>query len=339
MRIVHVVCTEAFAGVERHISRLAAAQAASGHSVVVVGGHPSAMTADLDEPGVRHVGGSTVSAAARALVRLRDTDVVNVHMTAAEVAAALALPARQVPVVSTRHFAKTRGSSVLSRWPAKAAARRVRAQIAVSQFVSRHIEGPSTVIHAGVPALPDIVPAARRRPVVLMAQRLEREKATDLALRAFASSGLAGEGWTLDVAGGGAMRPALEKLAHELGVGRAVRFLGHRGDIDRLMNESAVLLASAPDEPYGLSVVEAMAHGLPVIATASGGHLETLGVVDDATLFAPGEVADAAAHLRTLAADADLRDRYGRALHHGQVRRLTVEEQARRTEAVYESVL
>ena len=86
--IVHVCCTNAFAGVERHVSELAAAQAALGHRVTVVGGdqpgsEPSQGTASTVLPG------QAIRVALRSLRRLlARPDVVNVHMTAAEVALA-----------------------------------------------------------------------------------------------------------------------------------------------------------------------------------------------------------------------------------------------------------
>ena len=48
LSILHVCCTDAFAGVERHIAALAADQAARGHEVHVIGGHPEMIT--------RHIG-------------------------------------------------------------------------------------------------------------------------------------------------------------------------------------------------------------------------------------------------------------------------------------------
>jgi glycosyltransferase involved in cell wall biosynthesis len=175
--------------------------------------------------------------------------------------------------------------------------------------------------------------------VVLVAQRLEREKRTAVAIRAFARSGLSEQGWQLQVAGEGAERTALERLSKQLGLGDRVAFLGHRSDVDRLMGDAAVLFASRPDEAYGLSVLEAMATGLPVVATGAGGHLETVGSVEDAALFPPGDAAAAGRLLAELAADPRRRDAYGKALQEAQRTRFTLEAQVAATDAVYRSVL
>lgn len=333
------MCTDAFAGVERLVARLAVTQRAAGHQVVVVGGDPQSMCEEFGESAVRHVAALTVPQVTRALNALEGADVINVHMTAAEVAAAAAHRLRHVPIVSTRHFAGPRGSSSLAaRLVARSTARRIRAQIAVSAFVAAHVEGTSTVVWTGVPEQAASPSARARSRRLLVAQRLEAEKATDVALRAFGESGLAEEGWILDVAGEGALRVKLEGLARELGLDDSVRFLGHRRDVDRLMRDAAILVAPCDHEALGLTVVEAMAHGLPVVASAAGGHLETLGPVNCSAMFEPADVAGAARLMRTLAHDPDERDAYGRALQRRQREHFTLRTQAAATEAVYRRV-
>lgn len=339
MRIVHAVSSTAFAGVERHIALLAAAQAGAGHEVVVIGGDAAAMTATLGPAGARHVSGASLAQTAAAITRFGDTDVLHAHMTAAEVAIGLAVGARPGAVVATRHFARRRGSGPLAAVTARLARSRVQAQISVSRYVAEHVDGPSTVVHPGVPTpRGDGLVGARRR-TVLLAQRLEPEKATELGILAFARSALADDGWLLEVAGDGSERARLESRAAALGLTGRVRFLGHRTDVDALMSRAGILLAPCPIEGLGLSVLEAMATGLPVVASASGGHLETVGAVEGARLY-PTTDADAAGRLLgQLAADPAGRAAYGLALRAAQQRDFTVAAQEAATAAVYRSLL
>ena len=346
MRILHVIPSNAFAGVERHVSDLAGAQQRAGHSVCVVGGLPSQMRMAMDREApqglstpVTHIPATTVLDAVRAVASRARPDVVNVHMTAAEAAVVLSPSLSGVPVVSTRHFAARRGSSPLARRLGPVVASRLDAQIAVSQFVADSIEGESAVVRAGVPVAPHGRPASAREPVVLVAQRLEREKRTQVALLAFAHSGLWEQGWTLEVAGDGAERRRLERLAHDLALDGSIHFLGHRSDVHTLMSRAAVLMAPRPDEAYGLSVLEAMATGLPVLASAGGGHLETLGSVPGSVLFPPGDARSAGRMLADLARDDAAREAYGRALQLAQRTGFTLETQQQATEVVYRSVL
>ncbi|MFP3714111.1 glycosyltransferase family 4 protein [Puerhibacterium sp. TATVAM-FAB25] len=334
MRILHAVRSDGFAGVERHVARLARGQAAAGETVVVVGGEPAAMARELD--GVAHLPAASMPDVAAALRRHgRRADVVHVHMTAAEVAAGLALWSPHPAVVATRHFARPRGSGPTGPLVAATARRPLRAQIAISHYVARHVDGPTTVVHPGVDVAEQ--DAEAREPVVLVLQRLEPEKATDVALRAFAASGVAAEGWRLRVAGAGSREPALRRLAERLGLD--VEFLGHHRDAPALLRTAGILLAPCPVEGLGLSVLEAMAHGLPVVAADAGGHTELLAGLDPRALFPAGDSDAAAHHLRALADDEVGRWAYGAAAAHRQRTRFTLADQVAATGAVYQGVL
>jgi glycosyltransferase involved in cell wall biosynthesis len=138
--------------------------------------------------------------------------------------------------------------------------------------------------------------------VVLVLQRLEPEKDTATALSAWRESRLAAEGWSLRVVGEGSERTKLEqRVASEAISG--VTFTGWTNDVRGEFRRSGIVLASAPAEPLGLAVLEAMAAGVPVVACASGGHLETIGQLANATLFPPGDSVAAAATLRLLLFD------------------------------------
>jgi glycosyltransferase involved in cell wall biosynthesis len=190
-------------------------------------------------------------------------------------------------------------------------------EIAVSDFVARSVEPPSdTVLLNGVRPQDDV--AEPRRPEVLMAHRLAPEKDTPTGLRAFAASGLGDRGWQLVVAGRGDDRAGLEKEAADLGIARSTRFVGWLDEPSEAFRASSVFLAPAPDEPCSLSILEAMSHGLPVVAAASGGNPETVGSVTGACLFPVGDHASAGRHLRRLADDAAERHTYGAALRSAQ---------------------
>ena len=339
MRITHLIRSDGWAGVERHVAALCCEQARQGHDVRLIGGDPAIVPGWLGEAEVAFSPVRTLPQAVLALKRVPVPDVLHVHMTAAELAAVMSWRMRHVPVVSTRHFAEVQGSRIVSRPLVRLAARRVRATISISQYVADCIERPSAVVLSGVAPRAAGLTAASREPVVLLVQRLQPEKNSGVALRAFAASGLAARGWRMDVAGGGPLLPTLDRLAGDLGVDGAIRFLGRRSDVPRLMSTAGILVAPHDREGYGLSVVEAMASGLPVVAAAGGGHLETVGRVPGAALFPPGDVDQAADLLRTLALDVPAREAYGTLLRDVQQRELTVTNQTRATERVYREVL
>ncbi len=339
LRVAHVVCTEAFAGVERHVTTLAGGLAQSGCDVTVIGGQGSLMRPTLQEAGATWIPGARPFDALAALLRHRCFDVIHAHMTAAELATVLAGVVVRSPVVATRHFARHRGSNPPVRLIGRVIATRLAVQVAVSEYVARTTENPTVVIPLGTNPSADAPGSAGRRPVVLVAQRLEPEKRTDLALEAWQRCGLADFGWRLLVAGEGSERPRLEKLAARLEIKDSCRFLGLRSDIGRLQRQASILLAPCAIESFGLSVVEAMALALPVVAAAGGGHMETVGVTPGAALYPPGDTAAAGRMLRELATDPPRRDAYGGALRSVHADRFSLDRQVSKTLDVYRSVV
>lgn len=340
MKIAHVVVTDAWAGVEAHVARLARAQAECGHDVAVIGGSISEVPRHAG-PGVLFADGATVRSAWSSLRSLPWTPtVVHAHMTAAELAAALYPPVLRGsrPMVVTRHLALPRGNSAGGRAASALIRRRLAGQIAISTHTAAHIDGASTVILAGVDPPPTPADPASST-TVLIAARLEAEKRVDIGVRAFAGSGLDRQGWRLAIAGEGACRGQIEELASELAVAESVDLLGYRADVRELMLGAGIFLAPTPAEGLGLSVIEAMAAGLPIVADASGGHLESLGEDGQVGLYRTQDPEDAALRLRALASDPELRRSYGSDLRRRQERTFTLKAQVEATDEFYRSVL
>ena len=338
MRILHTVRSEAFAGVESHVARLAAGQARAGHAVAVIGGESAGMQRAMAGVDVIHRPAGTVTDVVREIDRLRRCDILHVHMTAAEAATLFAVRSWSRPVVATRHFARRRGSSLLGRMAAPLIARRIDAQIAISAFVAEAADGASTIVYPGLDTEP-LAAVIDRTPTVLVVQRLEAEKRTEDAIDIFARSGVAERGWRLVIAGDGAQRRTLEGRAQRLGVESVTSFLGHHRDVPALMRKAGVLIAPCDIEGLGLTVLESMSVGLPVVAAGAGGHLETVGRVPGAALYPPGDLSAGASSLRGLVDDDRGRASYGSVLWEAQRDRFTIEAQVRGTDAVYRSVL
>jgi glycosyltransferase involved in cell wall biosynthesis len=116
----------------------------------------------------------------------------------------------------------------------------------------------------------------------------------------------------LAVVGDGPARPGLESLAASLELGDGVRFLGFRGDVDRVAAGSDVAVLSSDNEGTPVWLIEAAAAGLPLLATDVGG-------VRDVVTPGVGEVVPArdpaamAAALSAMAADPGGRAEMGAA--------------------------
>ncbi len=104
-------------------------------------------------------------------------------------------------------------------------------------------------------------------PVLLALGRLHRNKAFDVAIRALVEL----PDVVLWIAGEGPERGALGALAERLGMAERIRWLGWRDDVAALLAAADVLVCPSRIEPLGNVVIEAWAHGCPVVATASAG--------------------------------------------------------------------
>lgn len=115
--------------------------------------------------------------------------------------------------------------------------------------------------------------------LLMVVGRLSHWKGQDLLLRALAA--VPDPKWVLALVGGperdGSFADSLVRLARELGVEDRVRWLGSRKDVPYLLNAADLAFSpSTRPEAFGRAAIEAMAMGVPVIATGLGGSLETI---------------------------------------------------------------
>jgi glycosyltransferase involved in cell wall biosynthesis len=149
------------------------------------------------------------------------------------------------------------------------------------------------------------------RPTFAYLGRLKKYKGVDLVIRAFAACRVPEA--TLQIAGAGEFRPALEQLAGTLGVSSRVEFLGRVDEaakITMLRRAWAILFAS-PKEGWGITNLEAAASGTPVIASNSPGIRESVRHGETGFLVPHGDVAAMAESMRNLSGERALVEHLG----------------------------
>ena len=98
-------------------------------------------------------------------------------------------------------------------------------------------------------------------------------KGFDILINAFSKLSLPPDSWTLNIIGGGKERNNLQKLIDSSGLSNNIHLLGRksREGVIEMLHDSDVYVMSSRSETFGVAAIEALACGLPVIATDCGG--------------------------------------------------------------------
>lgn len=148
-------------------------------------------------------------------------------------------------------------------------------------------------------------------PVVLSVGRMKAPK--DFGTLITAASLLPHGRFRLRIAGDGPDAPIVAEHADRLGLNGSLELLGDRDDIDALYQEADIFVLSSRSEGMPMSVLEAMAAGVPVVASAVGGIPEVVVADETGLLVDPGDPEALAAALRRLIDDRKLRAGLSRA--------------------------
>jgi glycosyltransferase involved in cell wall biosynthesis len=195
--------------------------------------------------------------------------------------------------------------------PLESLTRGVHAVIATSMAVARAVPGPATVVYPGTDVPDQVAPLLTSRPTIGTVARLESIKGLPFLLQAASALKRHHPDLRIEVAGSGSCEPRLRLLASRLGLAESISFFGWRQDVDALHRRWQVFAQPSIYEGFGLAALEAMASGLPVVASATGGLPEL--VEDGVTgfLVPVGDVDTLADRLGRLLEDEELRVRMG----------------------------
>jgi glycosyltransferase involved in cell wall biosynthesis len=135
------------------------------------------------------------------------------------------------------------------------------------------------------------------------------------------------------------MGGAAERMAHERGISSHVRFAGFRRDVPELLSLCDLMLLPSRWEGLPFSILEAMAMGTPVVATAVGGVSEIVKHGETGVLLAAAEPKAIAGAIVSLLSDRATLERMGRKAAEVVRRDFSCEEFVGRMEAIYERLL
>lgn len=320
LRIIHTVSSLNIGGMEQVVLRLAMAQKAAGHCVgiLAIRGGP------LEQEIVRHGLQVTVLGSGRLMRGLRAVryfhsvrpDVIHVHNPTSLHYAVLSRLVAHPALVLTVHGETHARRGTALEW------RLVQAVAVVSHAALGTLRLPCnprkfSVIHNGIAPENDSTEmreAARAdlrvgdRVVGAIVARLSGRKGHATLLQSMAMLRDDGVAPLILVVGDGPERGQLEQQAKELRLDASrVRFLGARSDVERVLRAADFFVLPSDTEGLPLSVLEAMAHELPIVASRVGGIPEIIETNEQGLLVPPGDPAALAEAIRRVVEDPALR--------------------------------
>lgn len=217
------------------------------------------------------------------LIRALRPDVVHGHMVHANILVRVAkifMP--KIKIISTAHNVHEGGwlRDLAYRLTNKFSEINTTISFAATQrFVSDHVfpESKTVTVFNGIDIEKFHLPPHPRKLegdfTWLAVGRLEPQKDYPTLLNAFAQLPKS----RLLIAGKGSLCDHLQQLTETLGIADRVQFLGVRNDVEQLYHQADAFVLASEYEGYGLVIAEAMASGLPVVVTDSGGPSELVG--------------------------------------------------------------
>ncbi len=216
------------------------------------------------------------------------------------------------------------------------------AVVAVSKAVAeRVIDGKPRVIYAGV-ATVEVGPPRSRTDAKLVlgtAGRLVKLKGIEYLLRASARLKQEFPALEVQIAGTGPELKELQAEVSRLGLEGRVRFLGWIEDVGSVLSSWDVFVMPSLEEGFPIAALNAMAAGLPVVATKVGGVPELIEDGSSGLLVEPRDLEALVAALGTLLRDRELRLRLGQAGFERVREHFSVAQMTRQFAGLYDDLL
>jgi glycosyltransferase involved in cell wall biosynthesis len=351
-RIVHVVSSLGVGGMERMLLQLAAEQQEAGDRVSVLALRGGALEQEASARSLRvrvlHSGRLSRGMQAVGFFLRERPQIVHVHNPTSLHYAVLSKLVSRNRIIVTLHGDQDTHARLGSalEWRLTGSAVIVSHAAGKTLQLSKHA-GKFVVVHNGIRPLQghthadgdarDELPVPAGALVGVMVARIDGRKGHTTLLHALARLRDCGANVCVWVVGDGSERQNAERLSSELGLtSDSVRFLGRRSDIDRLLAAADFFVLPSDIEGLPMSILEAMTHALPIVASNVGGVPELIDDGRHGLLVPAGDAASLAGAIKRLRDDPGLRRQLGEAARHRASTDFSMSEMKRKYDLLYD---
>lgn len=351
MKVIFVLHSHTAGGAERHLLQLMQGLSASGITCIYAGpvdgwlGH-QLIAAGFQCEDISFTGLFDALSLFRLcrFARREKADILHGHLTRSAYYTGWASQLTGIPSIATAH------STNAGKWFGRA--KRI---IAVAEAVKRFLVEcgyPAEIVRTVRNGIPDLAKETHesnesmRRilqlsdaPVLSMVARFLPAKGQDIAIKGLAR--IKHLPWTLVLTGAADNTYAkeMQSLAKEFGMENRIRFIGHRDDVANIYACTDILLAPSRREAFSLTLLEASAFRVPIVAADVGGISEAV-INGETGLLVEAENPEALANaVATLLDNAELRKKMGETGRQRYETRFSLDQMTNATIAVYREVV
>lgn len=331
MKILHLISSLKTGGAERLLVDLCKVNDYSVNSIAVViinNVVDNGLLSELKSTGAqvienkRRAGGTKIKyiLLMRDLIKSLKPQILHMHGDMAVFFGSLASLGMRHKTICTLHDTNLWRASLKGKMTKKIAISFVDEFIAISEAVKDDFMAGTSMNGQNIKVVPNGIPLEKFRrkeqpsdssEIICVARLVTEKKGQDILVKALAILKNDSIVCSCKLVGDGESGEYLEALAKKYSLVDNIHFLGNRSDVPELLANAGIFVLPSRYEGFGIAIIEAMAAGIPVIASNIDGPKEIITHGINGLLFESENEVDLAAKIKMLISNDSLRDRLG----------------------------
>ncbi|OIN93770.1 hypothetical protein CO015_02795 [candidate division WWE3 bacterium CG_4_8_14_3_um_filter_42_11] len=276
-------------------------------------------------------------------IRKINPTIVHTHLFGGDTWGRIAAILAKVPVIITTEHSTNLKETRLQRVIKKILSQKTKRITAISQSVKEFSVKMDSIFQDRLRVIPNGVDTQFYSPskrklfprYIISIGRLVEEKGFDVLIGAFEKAQTRHSEIKLYIVGEGPSDQNLKQLVKDRNLSQSVSFLGYRDEVKKLLGGAEIYVQTSKVEGLGISILEAMATGLPVIATQVGGIPEVIRNQYNGILIEPNNTEDLSQAINMLLENRPFAQRIGRTARKTVVEKYSLKTMVSRYEKLY----